>query len=535
MVATRPEAALTLAVFGIAAAFRHKRLALPLLVAIAVPGVAVIASQTIANRLLTGEWSQNGAIVKLAMASPFLTQKEKLADYYFNLKYSIFRNTEYHFTDSPAYGMILPGLAFAALAMPHTRRFALILLAQSGGWLLITALNGQVRWQNERYTMPAVAWLMMCAALGAAGLFDKRGRPNALLVVGASVLVAAAIGSALRPPDTAPVFRVAWLLAIGAGIGAALLLRWRAIRMPIAVAALALAAIHQAPKMRDQKWFFGRACRNIRDQHLVAGRWLKKLEPHRVLVGDAGALIYASDRPGLDIIGLGGYHDMPFARAGVNGLPATLELIERMPKDERPDVLAIFPTWWGVLPVWFSKEVLARFPVEGNVICGGYEDVVYKADWSLLGTGEAPRAPKGGRIVDALDVADLVSERWHHYVMPTPAGGWTEMKILADPADSRADLFDAGRRFGPSLSERFTLHAAFPKSRAWLVLRTAPEKLSQVRVKINGREIALLVLERRDGWDERVIDLAVPPDVLDVELASEGPGDFIDYHVWLVQ
>ncbi len=535
MVATRPEAAIALAVFGVAAAFRHKKVAMPLLIAVAIPGAFVIASQTIANRLFTGEWSQNGAIVKLAMASPFLTPKEKLADYYFNLKYSIFRNTEYHFTDAPAYGMILPGLALAALAMPHTRRFALILLSQIGGWILITALNGQVRWQNERYTMPAVAWLMMCAALGFAGLFDKRGRPNALLVMGASVLVAEAIGSAMRPPDTAPVIRVAWLLALGAGVGAALLLRWRVIRVPIAMAALVLAGIHQAPKMRDQKWFFGRACRNIRDQHLVAGRFLKKLEPHRVLVGDAGALIYESDRPGLDIIGLGGYHDMPFARAGVNGLPATLELIERMPKDERPDVLAIFPTWWGVLPVWFSKEVMARFPVEGNVICGGYEDVIYKADWSRLGTGESPRAPKGGRVVDALDVADLVSERNHHYVMPTPAGGWTDMKILPDPANARDDLFDAGRRFGPGLSERFTLHTAFPNLRAWLVIRTAPEKSARVHVKINGEETAILDLAPRDGWDERVIELGPPPDVLDMELFSDGPGDLVDYHVWLVQ
>ena len=31
---------------------------------------------------------------------------------------------------------------------------------------------------------------------------------------------------------------------------------------------------HQAPNMRDQIWFFGRASRNIRDQHIIAGRVL---------------------------------------------------------------------------------------------------------------------------------------------------------------------------------------------------------------------------------------------------------------------
>jgi hypothetical protein len=535
LVATRPEASIALAVFGVAAILRRRKRTLSLLFLIGGPGIAVLLLQTLANRIFTGEWSQNGAIVKLASLSPFLTQKEKLADWYFNLKYSVFRNTEYHFADSPSYGMILPALALAAIAMPHTRRFALILMLQAGSWLMITALNGQVRWQNERYTMPAVAWVMMAAALGAAGLFDKRGRPNALLVIVASTAVAQAIGSALRPPDTSPDFRVAWLAAIAAGLAAAALLRWRPIRMPIAIAALGLAAFHQMPKMRDQKWFFGRACRNIRDQHLVAGRYLQKIEARRVLVGDAGALIYESGRPGLDIIGLGGYHDLPFARAGVNGLPATLELIERMPKDERPDVFAIYPTWWGVLPVWFSQEVLARFPVEGNVICGGYEDVIYKADWSKLGTGESPREPKGKRVVDTMDVADLVSEKRHHYVMPAPAGGWTDMKILPDPSDASEDLFDAGRRFGPGLGERFQLRIAFPNNHAWLVVRTAPDKATRVHTRVNGREVAVLDLDRKEGWDERVIDLGVPTELLDVELVSDGPGDFVDYHVWLVQ
>jgi hypothetical protein len=47
-------------------------------------------------------------------------------------------------------------------------------------------------------------------------------------------------------------------------------------------------------------------------------------------------------------------------------------------------------------------------PVAGNVICGGAEKVLYRADWSPLERASAPlRLRKGERVVDELDVADL--------------------------------------------------------------------------------------------------------------------------------
>jgi hypothetical protein len=208
-----------------------------------------------------------------------------------------------------------------------------------------------------------------------------------------------------------------------------------------------------------------------------------------------------------------------------------------MPANDRPDVFAIFPTWWGVLPVWFSREVIARFPVEGNVICGGYEDVIYKADWALLNTGDSPRAPKGGRIVDTLDVADLVSEAHHHYVFPAPSGGWTDMKILPDPAEPRADLFDGGRRFAPGVPEKFSLYALTLHSDAWFVIRTVQTQKARIVAKLGGNVAFTFDLEPSDGWTETSIKLApsLVTDRMDVELVSEGPADLVDFHVWLVQ
>lgn len=537
LVATRPEASTTIAAFGVAAALRWRTRAFGLLVRVGAPAAIALLLQAAFNKLLTDEWSANGAIVKLAINNPFLPFDAKLDDYTFNLKYAVLRNTEYHFADLPVWGSVLPALALAALTVKETRRMAIVLWAQILGWLALVAFNGQVRWQNERYTMPAVAWLVICAALGVAALVRRRGKPHLALATLAGALVAQSMATALRPTGTNPEIRLSWTLALGAGLAAAVLLRPWLVRAPAALVVLLLAQHHQESKLRDQKWFFGRACRNIRDQHLGAGRWLKEHHPNRVLVGDAGALIYESDRPGLDIIGLGGYSDLPFARAGVHGLPATLELIERMPGNERPEVLAIFPTWWGVLPTWFSKGVLARFPAPGNVICGGYEDVLYEADWSVLGTGDAPRVAHRGRVVDHVDVADLVSEKRHRYAPPTPGGGWTEMKVLPDPGDERFDMFDGGRRAAAGLAERFKLWPADPGKPADLIVRSAPWEEARLVVRIGGAEVGRIAWTPGESWVERVVSLPPPVvrDAMEIELACEGPGDCVDFHVWLSQ
>jgi hypothetical protein len=537
MVATRPEGASTIAVFGLAAAIARRKPSI--LLRAGSPALLLLALQSIANRALTGEWSANGAIVKLALYNPFLTGEEKLADYTFNLRYAIFRNLEYHFTDDMRLGVLFPALGLVAIAVPQTRGAALVLWGQILGWLLLVATNGQVRWQNERYTMPAVAWLMIVAALGVSGLVRRSGRPSVLLGTICGAVVVQGVGIALRPAGTIPEVRLPWLLALGGGALAAAALSVWPVRALAVCAALYVAHDHQLSKMRGQKWFFGRACRNIRDQHVTLGRWLAAHHRKRVLVGDAGAIIFASELPGLDIIGLGGFKRLPWARAGVQGLAASLELLEHVPPSDRPDVLAIFPSWWGVLPTWFSSGVLARFPIDGNVICGDFESVVYEADWHLLGSGASLRAMPAGdtRVVDSLDVADLMSEEEHGYSFPRPAGGWTDMKILADPSDPARDMFDGGRRIGAGRSERFVLRGLSPQVPMHLVLRSAPDQSARARVRVRGVDAGSVSFEPREGWVEEAVTL--PAELvggeMEVEITNDGPGEFVDYHAWATQ
>ncbi|MBI5535478.1 MAG: hypothetical protein HY898_22300 [Deltaproteobacteria bacterium] len=506
VVATRPEGAAAIAILGLAAGalvwrtHRSRKAFLYTVLLAGGPAVAFLVLQGLVNRWLTGESLANGSIVKLALYNPFMTPLEKWKDYTFHLGYCFWRLVEHHFAHEKPYGWpfgwIPVLLALVPLGSKRTRPAAILLLASSVSFILLVAMNAQVRWQNERYTMPAVAWLFTSAGLGL----------GVLLSAGKSALA-----------------RLTW--PARALLGAAL---------------AALFVVHQAPNMRDQIWFFGRASRNIRDQHIRAGLLLRTLhpQPRRVAVGDAGALMYASDLPGLDIIGLGGFHRFPFARASVNGIGATIELIERMHPSDRPDILAVYPTWFPDFVMYFGHQI-AAVPVEGNVICGGAEKGIYRADWHLLNTGARPSLlDKFERIVDEVDVADLMSEDDHHYRYQGPQTGFVQMRILADLKDPSRDVLDAGRVLLSGRTERFELRRPSNGATARLVVRAAPVDRGQVDVTIDGQPVGALQVEPATGWAELSMPLA--PKVarertMQVTFTARGLREWTNFHVWLVE
>lgn len=521
--ATRPESVVCVAALGVYAAVavgraHGARAALATLLRTSVPGAIACVAQAVANRVLTGEWSASGAIAKLALNNPYMTSEEKWDTYEFLVTYVIARNTNHHFSDALPWGWLVPALALVPLASRRTRGIAVVLWAQVVGWLALVALNGQVRWQNERYTMPAVAWLLVLAAMGLA-----------LLVARAAWTARDGAGDRPERRAGAPAGLRARLAAGGVALGGL----WVA-RVALALALAAVFWVHQLPRMRDQIWFFGRASRNIRDQHLVAGKVLAQLDVRRVLVGDAGALLYASDRPGLDLIGLGGYHDLPFARAGVHGLGASLELVERIPPGDRPDAMAIYPGWWGELPAIFGKQIVS-VPVVGNVICGGAEKVIYRADWSPFAHGEAPVSMRADeQVVDELDVADLVSEREHGYSFPRPQAGFVTFSVLPDPRGSGRDRFDAGRVIPGGRSESARLRAP-RRGPGRLVVRTAATRPAAIRATADGRELGTIAIPARDGWTEASIDLPEGlPETFTLTLTPV-EGEWIDHHVWVLE
>lgn len=505
LVCTRPEGATSIAVLGIGTSFALRgggaKGAIATLFRTGFPAAAALCAQSVVNRWMTGESASNGALAKLFVYNPFLTTEEKLDRYLELLRYVVLRNVEHHFTDAPPWGWVIPILAAVPLLSRRTRRAALVLWASAVSWLLLVSLNGQARWQNERYTMPAVAWLLLSAALGAGLLISpwfrwrERSWPR-LFAWGGRATVAA--------------FLVVTFLE------------------------------HQAPRMRDQIWFYGRASRNIRDQQTTTGRLLRRLEPppRRVLVGDAGAITYAADLPGLDLIGLGGFGKLPFARAGVHGLGASLELLERIPPEERPDYFALYPSWWGNFPSWFGSYVV-EVPVHGNVICGGAEKVIYRANWQSFDKGHSPRSlAEGERIADELDIADLVSEREHEYAFcfsDAPSGercGMTEARLLAEPGRPSNEMFDAGRLIRSGQGERFRLKRE-PRLPARLIVRTVGDWPVTVDVKVDGQPAGSFEVPV-GGWQEPSFPLPETRSSFLVEL-SPRERDWVNHHVWVAQ
>jgi hypothetical protein len=496
VVATRPEGLTAVVVLAAGAVagkrFREWRRTLSIGALALGPAFAVLLAQSIANKVFTGESTAAGALVKLEAHHPYLDRWQVFESWLFFIKYQALRVTQYHFGDRAAYGWLVWALGLAALGFRSTRRAAVILWASAVLWVLMVATNGQVRWQNERYTMPAVAWLLAVATLGTGALLTSAWQ--------------------LRKKIRGS------LLALGT------------------IAAVTLFVVHQAPRFWEQVWFFGRASRNILDQHVQAALRLRfKLTPppKRVLVGDAGAIPYVSDLPALDIIGLGGYKNFPFARATREHVGAGIELIERMAPDERPDMLAIYPGWWGELPLWFGQEI-GRVPVRGNVICGGASKVLYRPDWAPLDASGRPFSLRAGeRVLDSVDPADLISEREHGYRV-NGAPGFVAMKMLRNPASGQP-LWDAGRVVPPPAVQSFQVSGLDPARKLRLVVRAAPTEPVKVEVSIDGKEAGQLELAPSGGWVEVSLEhLRVKGARAELRL---GPSDheWVAHHVFVIQ
>lgn len=465
LVSCRPEAAPLVMVFGLwvgAILWRKKsfRVALPSVLLIGVPGALIVIGHMVANKVLTGDSAAAGALAKLEMHHPYLTSTQVFDSWIFYFKYQFLRLSDYHFSALPGVGYLVWPLALLTLVYKKTRRTGALLLVSIVLWMALVALNGQVRWQNERYTMPAVAWLLLAAALGMAGTFSwatERGRKSPGALVSSFAVTLAAV-----------------VFVYG-----------------------------QAPRFRDQVWFFGRASRNILEQHVRAATYLKDPEHRyrRVLLSDAGAIPYVSDLPAFDLIGLGGYGGLPIARASRQGVGAAIELMEHVPLRDLPDVMALYPSWWGDFVLWFGQRE-TEFNVRGNVICGGASKVIYHPDWSpLIHSGEPSFLGVQERLVDSVDVADVLSEEAHFATINREAQGYVGMKLLPDPRAPQRDLWDAGRLLSTNMQIDFRMQG-FVTDQAALLIRVAPAQPATLELSVGGKKSSPIVVSPSDFWQE---------------------------------
>lgn len=487
LVAVRPETVVVVGAVSVAAAFAAGSVpALSTLLRAGGPAAFLMGVQAVANRVYTGEWSAAGAVRKLVLSDPYLTPLDKALVVLKNL--IALRTTTFDAAlgGSP-WSILIWICGLAAILNPRYRRAAVALWVGSIGAIGLVALNTTAQYQNWRYAMPSLVMAILAALLGAASMSSWVRRKRV------------------------------------------------SVAQPIPVMVLAAMAVAPVRHFRRQIDHFARASANIAEQQVEVGKRLALLQPapRRVFLSDAGAIPYFSNLPALDGLGLGGYKNLPFARASVHGIPAVVELIERLPMEERPDLMAIYPSWWkGVADVFGTPVDAVR--ITDNVICGADEKVIYRADFSAL---EMPNKQTDG-VVFELDVADLVSENHGRYEPAFPQGGWVVQNVLATMAGKAR--FDGGRILPQGREEKFTLPHSFPSGAFQLVVRTdgGPEQV-----------VAVSVWRRNEKVSEQIVNVPARPldrwSTLKVELKELSGGDVIklrsevgafrNFHVWFVR
>ncbi len=456
----RPEGAL---LAGIAASFAlvhaardraprdAARAALPLAAAAAVPLVLLAA---------TGDARSSGFLSKSLFAAPgaelldvsraVLLRAASLASSFFGIAFDR-----------------ADGLGLYA----YESETAPLVLAPVAAPLFLAGILPEIgRELRERRAGPGILGLAWIAAMFAATAvieepdahFGRYQMPVLPLVLGFAAVGVARLGRAL---DGAP----AGLAFLAPGLRALLIAAGL-----VQVAFFALA--------------YGDACEDIdRMQIRLAERIREATEPSDVVaINDAGALAYFSGRRTLDLVGL---TTPGFAGVWKQGSGALYESLEALPPERRPDWFCFFPNWFELdgLGIWQRKgsvRLLTPSIVDA-------EKVLARADWTLAGSGDAPRVALADplatlRVVDRLDVADLASERAHDF-------RWTNREHGADagtfalrsPFAARPgdEAIDGGRTIFGEASFTLARPAGAP---ALVIVRTVSGARERLLVSIDG-------------------------------------------------
>lgn len=231
---------------------------------------------------------------------------------------------------------------------------------------------------------------------------------------------------------------------------------------------------------------FGDNCSDIDRMQIRFGETLREeLEGSgRVAINDAGAIAYFSHHPTLDLVGL---TTPGFAGLWRQGSGVLWEKLESLPPGRRPDWFCIFPNWFDFDGVGILRRVGSVRLLRPSIVDA--EKVLYRADWSLAGSGEEPRlpAPPSGswRVVDRLDVADVDSEAAHAFRWDEggqAGSGGSLLRRAGFPNDPR-EILDAARPVLGGVSFRIARSGA---GAVTLVARSVTGVRARLLLSIDG-------------------------------------------------
>ncbi|MEZ4360157.1 MAG: hypothetical protein R3B48_08250 [Kofleriaceae bacterium] len=373
--------------------------------------------------------------------------------------------------------------------------------------------SGQWQFQNYRYLISAAP----------------------LLLVTASFALAPRAGTSPRP----------WLVALAAALG---LVAWRA-----------------TPALRAQARLYAQGVRDTQAQVVRVGQWVSRSLPPASVVAlhDVGAIGYFGERRLFDVIGL---ITNGQARVCANGAGARFEGLERLPRAARPTHFIYYPGWLlaGSRDLFGEALLTTTLPpaVPGAAgrLVGGASMVVFQAELGLLGTGAAPlvggpgRQP-GWRLLDALDVADLVDEDAHGYRAELGArrfGDNTDRWSCYFRSDEAAHgslgaaVADGGRTIRGGAGERFVLRARAgarhrlilrsggPAALPWTSIPEGPRRLT-VTDERSGAVLGALELPAAAArWSEAALELVAARDELRLAVRDPDGQPYRSFHYYLL-
>jgi hypothetical protein len=436
----------------------------------------------------------------------------------------------------PLLGLALPSLINRALTgdlasttarskwlllSPYATRSSLVSAFESYlETLLSTLLNGEV-WSAiflPRGSAPVL--LLSLAALPAAGWL-RAHKSRGLL------LAALALGLLFPGTYDCPMcnrlrylwpFFPAWL--VGAAvlsdlIGAALAARARELRAVghLVLGGMAGALLGYLPFAVED---VGNSALAIFRQQVSLGLWAEQAVPKGARIGlnDTGAITYFSGHPTFDVVGLTTAGEARYWAAGPG---SRFEHYERLGRARLPSYFIVYPEWFA-LDDLLGDRLQERY-VPGASILGGERMVAYRADYSLLGSGEAPdlELQAGRALVDRLDVADLESERDHGYQL-----------FSASQQQSVLGRFGARLDGGRSerTHERFRLKVA---AGGTLVLRVATDSPTTLLIRVGEHEQTLEV--PASLWHEAELPLPVHSSAENQTISiRSASGSFTSFH-----
>jgi hypothetical protein len=176
---------------------------------------------------------------------------------------------------------------------------------------------------------------------------------------------------------------------------------------------------------------------------------------------------------------------------------------------------------------------------------------VIAANWDHVGTAERPlNDHTGWKVVDRVDIADLASERGHHWVggmgqrhFGDTTAHWSMVERETGPAGL---LLDGGRTIRETKGERFTI-TIDPVKPARIVLRTGGQVsyphheaiTAPVTIKLfaGSKELGHLVVSAPGGvFSELAFNLA--PRLFherQIEVRTEATGPYRVFHWFVLQ